>query len=55
MESYSLTKKPAFFPAVSAELFFEAEANSTGFDALFDTALDSELDAILSATEDATV
>lgn len=55
MESYSLAKKPAFFPSVSAELFFEAEANSAGVNALFDTELDAELDAILNATEDTTV
>ncbi|MET9914240.1 hypothetical protein ABZZ74_47350 [Streptomyces sp. NPDC006476] len=55
MDSYSLAKKPAFFPSVSAELFFEAEANSAGVSALFDTELDAELDAILNATEDTTV
>ncbi|MEW1614897.1 MULTISPECIES: hypothetical protein [unclassified Streptomyces] len=55
MESYSLNKRPAFFPSVAAELFFEADANSTGMGALFDTEIDAELDAILNATEQSTV
>ncbi|MFE8910943.1 hypothetical protein [Streptomyces globisporus] len=55
MESYSLNKRPAFFPSVAAELFFEADANSAGMSALFDTEIDAELDAILNATEQSTV
>ncbi|MFE0421351.1 hypothetical protein [Streptomyces sp. NPDC058953] len=55
MESYSLAKRPAFFPAVSAELFFEAEASTLGAGALFDSEVDAELDAILNATENSTI
>ena len=52
MESYTLAKKPAFFPSITAELFFEAEANSTDATALFDSEVDAELDAILNTSED---
>jgi len=43
------TKEPAFFPAVAAELFFEAEAEgapNSQFEA--SPELDAELDAILA-------
>ncbi|MGE4043610.1 MAG: hypothetical protein AB7F35_02065 [Acetobacteraceae bacterium] len=51
---YPFSKKPAFFPFVSAEVFFEAsetdaiEAKGASVD---DEALDSELDKILGLTE----
>jgi hypothetical protein len=48
----TLTKKPAFFPSVSAEIFFEAEAqdDAAGSHAeTIDSDIDAELDAILSA------
>jgi hypothetical protein len=46
MESYPYEKKPAFFPAVTSELFFEADAMTEG---LFeDVQVDTELDALLS-------
>lgn len=43
-----LVKKPAFFPAVSAEIFFEAEADVS--ELVFDNDLDAELDAILATS-----
>jgi hypothetical protein len=50
MDASILGKKPAFFPFVSAEIFFEADAGS-GADGLEDLDLDldleSELDALL--------
>ncbi|MBM7771679.1 hypothetical protein JOD54_001883 [Actinokineospora baliensis] len=51
MSNYSLAKKTAFFPAVTAEVFFEAEASGTGAGVLFSSEIDAELDAILNATE----
>ncbi|WP_170837772.1 hypothetical protein [Streptomyces sp. TP-A0874] len=52
MESYTLAKKPAFFPSVALEVFFEAEANSAETTALFDNEIDAELDAILNSPSD---
>ncbi|WP_158674689.1 hypothetical protein [Streptomyces hoynatensis] len=53
MESYPFEKKPAFFPAVTAELFFDADAlaselfgEETDDDAL--EGVDTELDELLS-------
>ncbi|MEV8327641.1 hypothetical protein [Kitasatospora sp. NPDC056731] len=46
MANYPFEKKPAFFPALNAEVFFEAEAMANG---LFDNVeVDAELDALLS-------
>ncbi|MGH3528904.1 MAG: hypothetical protein ACREOQ_17715 [Gemmatimonadales bacterium] len=47
MHEAILDKKPAFFPFVSAEIFFEADA-STGLEGLEDLDLESELDELLS-------
>lgn len=47
MKDYPFQKKPAFFPFVSAEIFFEAEADVTELETL-EADLDSELDEILS-------
>ena len=46
MQMYPFDKKPAFFPFVSAEIFFEGseERDNEGLD---NDALDSELDRIL--------
>ena len=55
MQSYPFDKKPAFFPFVSAELFFEAtETDSIKNDKvkIDNEALDKELDKILGLTED---
>ena len=49
MTDYPFQKKPAFFPSVSAEIFFEAEAEVEELMTL-DVDLDSELDEILSTT-----
>lgn len=53
MQESPFQKKPAFFPFVSAEIFFEAEAevaaSTTQLETL-DVDLDAELDAILSTT-----
>ena len=46
MQSYPFTKKPAFFPYMSAEVFFEA-SETVPVDAAKNDALDSELDKIL--------
>jgi len=49
MADYPFEKKPAFFPSVNAEVFFEAEAMA---DNLFDNVeIDAELDALLSLTK----
>jgi hypothetical protein len=51
MKGYLLEKKPAFFPFVAAEVFFEAEAASDDTaEAIqtLDVDLDAELDDILS-------
>jgi hypothetical protein len=45
MNNYPFEKKPAFFPFVSAEVFFEAEETELGETNL--EALDAELDAEL--------
>lgn len=49
--TYDLTaKKPAFFPSVSAEIFFEAEDSAKSATPSLETTsvdLDAELDAIL--------
>ena len=54
MQMYPFDKKPAFFPFVSAEMFFEASETDT-FGAektrVDNEALDSELDKILGLTE----
>jgi hypothetical protein len=50
------TKKPAFFPSVSAEVFFEAEDARDAGDLKLDTLdcdLDAELDRILSMADPA--
>jgi len=49
---YLFEKKPAFFPFVSAEVFFEAEAAETDgtISESPDLALDAELDELLSTT-----
>ena len=54
MLKYSLDKKPAFFRAMSPEMFFEAEAMET--DAVIDELqapvdLDEQLDALLRVSE----
>lgn len=41
-------KKPAFFPSVAAELFFESEDENVKPES-FDAELDAELDDILSS------
>lgn len=51
MQAYPFCKKPAFFPFVSAEVFFEANAID-GADVLVDDGtLDSELNKILGLDE----
>ena len=49
MKEYPFEKKPAFFPFVNAEVFFEAEATEidTANAAAADADMDSELDEIL--------
>ena len=49
MNDHLFHKKPAFFPSVSAEIFFEAEAEVEEL-ATLDVDLDYELDEILSTT-----
>lgn len=54
MHPYPFSKKPAFFPFVSAEVFFEANETNTSEPENADLdadALDRELDAILGLTE----
>ncbi len=54
MQMYPFSKKPAFFPFVSAEVFFEAsETGAIGAEetSVDNEALDSELDKILGLTE----
>jgi hypothetical protein len=46
VDSYPFEKKPAFFPVLTAELFFEADA-LTG-DLFEDAEVDTELDELLS-------
>jgi hypothetical protein len=50
MQTYVPEKKPAFFPFVSAEVFFEADAQKDDDAMMIETApdLDAELDDILS-------
>jgi len=49
MQMYSPEKKPAFFPFVSAEIFFEADAQEGGLNIETVSAdLDAELDEILN-------
>lgn len=51
MKDYPFQKRPAFFPFVSAEIFFEAEADVKAGDLeTLDVDLDAELDQILSTT-----
>lgn len=52
MREYPFQKKPAFFPFVTAEVFFEAEeadVDMTKLEAL-DAELDSELDELLAVS-----
>ena len=49
MQDYIFEKKPAFFPFVSAEVFFEAESEVEELD--FDADLDAELEAILRTSD----
>jgi hypothetical protein len=42
-------KEPAFFPFVSAEIFFEAESDVDELD--FDNSLDAQLDEILKTSD----
>lgn len=49
MQDQLFGKKPAFFPFVSAEVFFEAESDVDVLD--FDTDLDAELDEILRTSD----
>lgn len=54
MQTYPFRKSPAFFPFVSAEVFFEAtEADKTEVEkaTVDDKALDAELDKILGLVE----
>jgi hypothetical protein len=46
VENYPFEKKPAFFPSVSAEMFFEAQAMPELFE---NVEVDAELDALLNA------
>ncbi|WP_410676930.1 hypothetical protein [Amycolatopsis sp. cmx-4-68] len=52
MTGYPFEKQPAFFPFVSAEVFFDAEdaedAEVLAVDTGKDGALDAELDALLA-------
>lgn len=51
MKDFPFEKKPAFFPFVTAEIFFEAEADAdvpVNLTETIDAELDAELDAILS-------
>lgn len=51
MNEYPFEKKPAFFPFVSAELFFEAEDVDNVVDlGAFDAELEAELDEILATS-----
>jgi hypothetical protein len=53
MKNYPFEKKPAFFPFVTAEIFFEAEAEIENCYSNLETLefdLDAELDEILSTT-----
>ena len=43
---YPFEKKPAFFPSVTVELFFEADALSV--EGFADVPVDTELDALLN-------
>lgn len=49
MRDYPFEKKPAFFPFVTAEVFFEAEETELDLSKIeaLDTQLDAELDAEL--------
>jgi hypothetical protein len=54
MEMYPYSRKPAFFPFVSAEVFFEtSETDAIGAEKIVvdNEALDSELDKILGLAE----
>ncbi|MGH3816709.1 MAG: hypothetical protein ACRDRE_02900 [Pseudonocardiaceae bacterium] len=48
MNDQLFRKEPAFFPFVSAEIFFEAESDVDELD--FDDNVDAELDEILQAS-----
>ncbi len=55
MLSYPFEKKPAFFPFVSSEVFFEARgdnSNESEVSRVGDEALDAELDKILGLVEE---
>ncbi|MFY1597080.1 hypothetical protein [Micromonospora sp. WMMD737] len=49
MSNYPYAKKPAFFRVMSAELFFEAEADTSApeIEAFSNVELDAELDSML--------
>lgn len=49
MDEQLFRKEAAFFPFVSAEIFFEAESDVDELD--FDNNLDTELDEILATTD----
>ncbi|MFF3377822.1 hypothetical protein ACFYXF_33330 [Streptomyces sp. NPDC002680] len=51
MDDQMFKKEPAFFPFVSAEIFFEAEADVEELD--FGDALDTELDEMLKISDSA--
>lgn len=55
MSPYPFDKKPAFFPFVSAEVFFDARgqnSDETELSKADDEALDAELDKILGLSEE---
>jgi hypothetical protein len=49
MDDHLFQKEAAFFPFVSAEIFFEAESDVDELD--FDNNLDTELDEILATSD----
>jgi hypothetical protein len=51
MDDQLFKKEPAFFPFVSAEIFFEAESDVEELD--FGDALDAELDDMLMPSDSA--
>ncbi|MFE4539366.1 hypothetical protein ACFRKB_30635 [Streptomyces scopuliridis] len=51
MDDQMFKKEPAFFPFVSAEIFFEAESDVDEID--FGNALDNELDEMLKISDSA--
>ena len=53
MSNYPYAKKPAFFRVMSAELFFEAESDTSApeIQAFSSVEMDAELDSMLATTE----